>query len=180
MSELTPEKLHEIQRTLPEFRALDTIRNRRPLSRTDGQQWARLYGQLLTLFGSSEGTPLENREALRLPLRLRVNFAINREQFFTMSHDLSVRGISLNCHHNVSIAHDTVLEIGLKSSKMLGLWRSKSLEIPASIVWNNPRFNRIGLSFKSLSPASQLIIEDYLYLQMESQLSLHIEQEQSS
>jgi len=179
MSNLTPEKLYKIQASLPEFRALDTIRNRKGLSTNDKQQWSRLYAELLTLFDAAPDFQEESRKSLRLPIRMRVNFSINREQFFTMSHDLSVHGISVNCHHSVPLATLASVEIGIQSSRLLGLWRSRSVKIPGKIIWTSERHNRIAFEFDGISTAQRLTIEDCLYLQMENQLSLHIEQERN-
>ena len=180
MNELNPEKLHRIQTSLPEFRALDTIRNRKGLSPDDNRKWSRLYGELLALFDAPLDFNAEQRKALRLPIRVRVNFTVNREQFFTMSHDLSVGGVSVNLHHNLPLSTLASMEIGLHSSRLLTLWRSKSFSVPGKVAWLSQRHNRIGFEFEDLSTSQRLIIEDHLYLQMENQLSLHTEPEPGS
>ena len=172
MTDISPDILHEIQATLPELRKLDTRKNIGPLPPEEVQRWSMLYARVLELFGQKYEALGEQRRALRLPFRVKVNYIIDSEHFHAMSHDISMSGIAVDFSRAISLNAPARMEIGIGSSRFLGLWKRPSFHVEGEVRWVSQQANRIGFEFLNLKESHRKLIQDAMFREIEHKIAL--------
>ena len=162
--------LYEIRNELPVLRELERRRNTAPLNPEEETRWIQLYAGVLRLFGARHTRLLEQRKAIRVPLRVKVNFALDGEQFYCMSHDISTHGIAVEFSHRVPKDAHVKMEIHLRPYRFFGFVQGPPIEAASSIRWRSENANRIGFEFENLLPANRKLIENTVFKQVETRL----------
>ena len=157
------DNLQQILISMPELRRLDGKKNRVGLDYEDNQRWTMLYGRVIRLFGKEHEELAEQRRTLRIPLRIKVDYEVDREKFHSMSHDISVNGIALGFTHVIPLNAVAKMEIGIQFTTFLGLWKKKFVPINARVRWISQEANRIGFEFVDLAPHYKDIIQETIY-----------------
>ena len=167
MSEENLDILYQIRSELPVLRELETRRNAGTISQEDEARWIQLYAGVLRLFGTRHGKLLEQRKAMRVPLRIKVNFSVNGEQFYCMSHDISTQGIAVEFNHRIPEKAEVSMFIHLRPHRLFGLLKGQPIETKSVIRWHSVEANRIGFEFVDLIPGQRKLIEDTVFKQIE-------------
>lgn len=170
MSEENLEILYQIRSELPVLRELETRRNEGKLSPEEEARWIQLYAGVLRLFGARHGKLLEQRKAMRVPLRTKVNFAIAGEQFYCMSHDISTQGIAVEFNHRIPETAEVTMFMQIRPYRLFGLLRGPPLETKSVIRWRSAQANRIGFEFVNLQPNQRKLIEDTVFKEIEQRV----------
>jgi len=86
-----------LSQRLDDLRALEAKKSQGQLSETDLQEWQNLYKLVVPLYGQRHQQLIEQRRALRIPYRLKLD-VVNQsgENFHAMSVDISSTGF---CAH---------------------------------------------------------------------------------
>ena len=170
MSEENLEILYQIRSELPVLRELETRRNAGQLTPAEEGRWIQLYAGVLRLFGARHGKLLEQRKSMRVPLRIKVNFSVQGEQFYCMSHDISTQGIAVEFNHRIPEKAQVNMAIHLRPYRLFGLLKGPPIETTSVIRWRSVEANRIGFEFTDLTPSHKKIIEDTVFKQIEQRL----------
>jgi hypothetical protein len=170
MSEENLETLYQIRSELPVLRELETRRNTGKLSPEEEARWIQLYAGVLRLFGARHVKLLEQRKAMRVPLRTKVNFAIKGEQFYCMSHDISTQGLAVEFNHRIPEIAQVTMFIQIRPYRLFGLLRGPPLETKSVIRWRSVEANRIGFEFVDLQPNHRTLIEDTVFKEIEQRV----------
>ena len=85
-----------LSQRLDDLRTLEAKKSQGQLSETDLQEWQNLYKLVVPLYGQRHQQLIEQRRALRIPYRLKLD-VVNQsgENFHAMSVDISSTGFAL-------------------------------------------------------------------------------------
>jgi len=145
------------------LRRLDTQKNRVGLNSEDNQRWVMLYGRIIRLFGQHHEGLAEQRRTLRVPLRVKVDYEVDKEKFHSMSHDISINGIAVDFKHVIPLNALATMQIGIQFTTFLGLWKKKFIPINGRVRWISQEANRIGFEFIDLESHYKDIIQETIY-----------------
>ncbi len=160
--------------SVPELRQLEARKNSIGLTEQERERWSILYENIIRLFGQEHAGLAQQRAAFRIPIRLKVDYQINQEKFYSMSHDISINGIAVDFTHVIPLDAIAQMQLGIQFSTFLGLWKKKHIPVKAQVRWIDQKANRIGFQFIGVPYQFQEAIQKEIYSALNHKIHLSL------
>ena len=131
---------------LDQLKKLEAQKSAGTLTDDSLREWQGLYRLVLPLYGQRHQDLVEQRRALRIPFRLKLD-VVNQagENFHAMSVDVSSTGFALTYIERLEIDERVQLRTILPPMKWWQRIRPAVLETAALVRWKDRSANRVGL-----------------------------------
>ena len=161
-----------LSQRLDDLRTLEAKKSQGELSETDLQEWQNLYKLVVPLYGQRHQQLIEQRRALRIPYRLKLD-VVNQsgENFHAMSVDISSTGFALTYIERMKADERVQLRTTLPPLHWWQRIKPPVLETAATVRWKDRGANRVGLEIAPDHPHVKQELEALIFQDIKKRLN---------
>lgn len=160
----------ELRRNFNQFKSLDSKKLEIPLTRMEEIRWSELHSYLIkALFGSAYSMLLDQRDYIRVPLKIDLVYRFEGKKYYGTTKDLSVYGTCLQYNPSLYIGAKVKLFFEMKSKGIFR--RKKRISLDAKIVWMNTEIHLMGIEFYNIVPEAKSFLSDAIYSFLEEKIT---------
>lgn len=161
-----------LSQRLEDLQRLEAQKSQGTLEEADLKEWQELYKLVVPLYGQRHQELVDQRRALRIPYRLKLD-VVNQsgENFHAMSVDISSTGFALTYIGRLDIDERVQLKTTLPPMHWWQRFRPRVLETAATVRWKDREANRVGLEVAPEHPHVKRELESLIFQDIKKRLN---------
>lgn len=161
-----------LSQRLEDLQRLEAQKSQGTLEEADLKEWQELYKLVVPLYGQRHQELVDQRRALRIPYRLKLD-VVNQsgENFHAMSVDISSTGFALTYIGRLDIDERVQLKTTLPPMHWWQRFRPQILETAATVRWKDREANRVGLEVAPEHPHVKRELESLIFQDIKKRLN---------
>lgn len=161
-----------LSQRLDDLQRLETQKSQGQLDDQALKEWQELYKLVVPLYGQRHQELVEQRRALRIPFRLKLDVVnTSGENFHAMSVDISRTGFALTYIERLNINERVQLKTTLPAMHWWQRIRPHTLETAATVRWKDKSANRVGLEVAPEHPHVKQELETLIFQDIKKRLN---------